>query len=233
MRVMCGRYALRTSIPEIAAILGIETELAESPPVAMPGGDSPRFNIAPTQSVLGCRTRDGAMVLDAMRWGLIPSWAKDKKLSYRLINARAETVAEKPAFRAAYRRRRCLVAADGYYEWRTEGTTKQPYFFHLHNHAPFFFAGVWEIGRGDGGEPIVSCAIITTQANSLGRGVHPRMPVILDADHYARWLDDKVVEPARLTPLLQPYPERGMACAAVSTVVNSPRNDDERCIAPA
>jgi len=219
---MCGRYALKASLPEIARILGAETAMS----------DAPRYNIAPTQDVPVCRTRDAqARDLVPMRWGLVPAWSKDPANAYRMINARAETVAEKPAFRSAFRRRRCLVPADGYYEWQRARPRKQPYFIHMKDGRPFCFAGLWETWRPEEGEPLHSCAIITTEANEIGKRVHDRMPVILEPGDYDRWLDPRA-EAGALVPLLRPFPDEAMSLYPVSTLVNNPRNDDERCLEP-
>ena len=219
---MCGRYALRTSVPEIARILGLE-DLLEL---------QPRYNIAPTQPVPVCRLDgDGARELVLVRWGLVPHWAKDARSGYRMINARAETVATKPAFRAALRHRRCLVPADGYFEWQRTGQAKQPYFFHLDSGRPFCFAGLWA-SWGQGEDRLESCTIITTEANELGAAVHPRMPVILDPTRYALWLDTGVDDPSEVTGLLRPFPAARMALHPVSTLVNSPRNDRPECVQP-
>ncbi|MFO0898004.1 MAG: SOS response-associated peptidase [Pirellulales bacterium] len=162
---MCGRFTLRQVPHEWVKQLAL--------PIF-----SPRYNIAPTQQVLAIRQREGIREAVELRWGLIPSWADDPKIGNRLINARAETVATKPAFRQAYKRRRCLILADGFYEWQKQGKTKQPYFIHRPDDQPFAFAGLWEWWKGNVLE-IASCTIITTEANELMRPLHDRMPVIL------------------------------------------------------
>jgi putative SOS response-associated peptidase YedK len=164
-----------------------------------------------------------------LRWGMIPFWAKDKKTSF--INARAETVLEKPAFRAAVKKRRCLVLADGYYEWRKEGKAKLPYYHHLRDGRPFAFAGLWDRWDG-GGSPIESCTIITTAANELARSVHDRMPVILPAEAIAVWLDPDIDDIAALEPLLAPYPAELMDAYRVGTLVNSVKNNGPELIVP-
>ncbi|MDX1425850.1 MAG: SOS response-associated peptidase [Kiloniellales bacterium] len=222
---MCGRYVLKANLPEIARMLGIE-----------PGGGAalaPRYNIAPTQAVPACRAdAGGERRLVDLRWGLVPRWAKDAKVAYRMINARAETVAEKPAFRDAFRRRRCLLPADGYYEWKRAGTRKQPYYLSRRDGSPFCFAGLWERWQRGDAEPIESCAIITTAADGLAADIHDRMPVILDEGDFARWLDPALDDTAALAPLLAPRAPDGMTYVPVSTLVNNPRVDEPRCITP-
>ena len=166
-----------------------------------------------------------------MRWGLVPHWAKDPRVGYRMINARAETVATKPAYRAALRYRRCLVPADGYYEWQRTGKSKQPYFIHLDSDEPFCFAGLWA-SWGERDQRLESCTIITTEANELSAAVHHRMPAILDAADYGLWLDTAITDPSEVRALLRPYPSSRMALHPVSTRVNSPRNDEPECIQP-
>ena len=189
---MCGRYNLRTSAQVLAEMFHAKADLEVHP----------RYNIAPTQSSLVCRLDDaGQREIVPMRWGLVPSWAKDIKIGYKLINARAETVSEKPSFRAAYKRRRCLVIASGFYEWKREGKSKQPFHIHREDDQPFAFAGLWEYW--DQGA-IESFTIITTAANSLMVPIHHRMPVLLQPDQYGVWLDQDIA-PQALEPLLEPY----------------------------
>jgi putative SOS response-associated peptidase YedK len=193
----------------------------------------PRYNIAPTQSVLtvlqppASANRQGKM----LHWGLIPSWAKDRKMASKLINARAETVAEKPAFRSAFRKRRCLVVADGFYEWQQQENKKQkqPFYFRLSDGEPFAFAGLWEHWQDATGEEIESCTVLTTEANDLMRPIHNRMPVILEPKNYDLWLEE-ATKPELLQPLLHPYPTEEMTAYPVSTVVNKPVNDSAECI---
>jgi putative SOS response-associated peptidase YedK len=200
--------------------------LLSVPPLAQ------RFNISPTQQVATVRPAGQGRELALLRWGLVPSWADDLSIGYKLINARAETVADKPSFRLALRSRRCLVLADGFFEWAKAGGKKQPYYFRLREGKPFAFAGLWERWT-KGGEPVESCTIVTTGANELVRPVHERMPVILPPESYGAWLDPEVQDRERLLPLLRPYPTEGMVAGPVSTRVNSPRNDDPGCIEPA
>ncbi|NJM05556.1 SOS response-associated peptidase [Candidatus Gracilibacteria bacterium] len=217
---MCGRYTLKTSGDELAR----QFELADVPQL------TPRYNIAPTQEVPVVRLRDEQHRLDMMRWGLIPSWAKDRSVGARMINARAETLAEKPSFRTAFRQRRCLVPADGFYEWLTQGKSKQPYHIHLADSPVFGLAGLWEFWRSPQGEPVLSCTIITTAANELMQPLHDRMPVIIPAAHYTAWLDPQ--QPLEvLSDLLQPYSAEQMRAYAVSPFVSNANNEGEACIA--
>jgi putative SOS response-associated peptidase YedK len=194
----------------------------------------PRYNIAPTQPVATVRTARGSgdreMVF--LRWGLVPSWSKDPSIGSRMINARSETVADKPAFRAAFRRRRCLVPADGFYEWQKQNGWKQPFYIHLREGRPFAFAGLWEFWKGEGDVIIESCTLLTTEPNDLIRPLHSRMPVILHPQQYDLWLDPGLDAPERLRPLLRPYPFADMEAYPVSRFVNKPQNDDPRCIEP-
>jgi putative SOS response-associated peptidase YedK len=221
---MCGRFTLRTPMNVLVEQFLLETA-AEMPL---------RFNIAPSQQVAAVRRMAGVegRRLALLRWGLVPSWAKDPAIGSRMINARAETVAEKPSFRAAFRSRRCLIAADGYYEWRKSGGKKQPHYFRMKDDRPFAFAGLWERwgGEGAGGEPLETCTIITTDANELSRPIHDRMPVILREADYDLWLDPDEHDRRRLAPLLVPYESGAMTADPVSTLVNNPRNDEPRCI---
>jgi putative SOS response-associated peptidase YedK len=170
--------------------------------------------------------------MEALRWGLIPSWAKDPAIGSRMINARAETVGEKPSFRTAFRRRRCLIPADGFYEWQKLGTRKQPHYIHLTGRRPFAFAGLWEHWRSPDGESVDTCVIITTEPNELMAELHNRMPVILHPRDFALWLDPAVQEGNKVRPLLAPYPPEEMSAYAISTAVNRPSNDSAACIEP-
>lgn len=224
---MCGRFTLRAP----PSVVVERFSLFETPPFA------PRFNIAPSQPVAVIRAAPGSSKPERelvwLRWGLIPSWAKDPAIGNRMINARAETIAEKPAYRAAFRRRRCLVAADGFYEWQKSGRKKQPYFIHLRDGRPLGFAGLWESWEGPDHSAIESCTILTTEPNALVAPIHDRMPVIIKPDDYDAWLDTSVADAASLTPLLAPYPAERMEAYAVSPYVNSPAHDDPACIEPA
>ncbi len=219
---MCGRYTL-TCTPEV---LAEEFRLEAVPDLR------PRYNVAPSQGVAcvraGLRSRKREAVL--LRWGLIPSWAGDPAMGMKLINARAETVAEKPSFRKPFRERRCLVPADGYYEWKREGSRKQPYHIRLNSERPFAFAGLWDRWTGKDGKTIESCTILTTTPNERLASIHDRMPVILQPAVYEPWLDPGLQDAARLVPFLTPYPGDAMIAVAVSRRVNDPRVDDARCL---
>jgi putative SOS response-associated peptidase YedK len=219
---MCGRFTLTISGDLLADFLG----LGEVP------AQAPRWNIAPTQSVLAVRQSADAPRPTAanLSWGLVPSWAKDVRIAYQLLNARSETVADKPAFRAALRRRRCLIPADGFYEWLRQGKTKQPFCFRLRDNRPFAFAGLWESWQGPDGPPLQTCTILTTEANDLVRPVHDRMPVILPSRCHAEWLDPAMQDPERLRPMLRPFPADQMHAFPVSPWVSNPRNEGPRCL---
>ena len=192
-----------------------------------------RFNIAPTQLVAAVRAHQlsKSRELALLKWGLVPSWATDPAIGNRLINARAESVAEKPSFRSAFKRRRCLILTDGYYEWQKVGKDKQPFLIHRRDDRPFAFAGLWEQWRpAASAETLESCVIITTGANELTRSVHDRMPVILDESDYDLWLDPGVEDRGQLEPLLTPYERDELTAEPVSTHVNNPRHDDATCL---
>ena len=219
---MCGRFTLTADLDRLEERFAFR---------AVNLSFVPRYNVAPSQPVL--------TLIDAqehragfLRWGLIPSWAKDPAIGDRMINARAETVAEKPSFRRALQKRRCLILADGFYEWRKEGKKKTPLFITLKSRDPFAFAGLWETWKSPTGEAIHSCTIITTTPNILMASIHDRMPVILLRKAESLWLDRTVEDPQALLPLLMPYPAEEMAAYAVSPLVNSPRNDTPVCIEP-
>jgi putative SOS response-associated peptidase YedK len=184
-----------------------------------------RYNVAPTQPVLAARNgAGGKRELLTLQWGLIPFWAKDPKIGYSTINARADTVATKPAFRQPFRKRRCLIAADGFYEWKRTENRKQPYYIRLRQSDPFAFAGLWEHWEREG-HTIESCTIIVTQANTLIATIHDRMPAILSPADYDTWLNPKVEDTQTLSPLLRPYPADSMVAVPVGLAVNNPRND--------
>jgi len=224
---MCGRFALRCSLHQL-----VDQFLLTSPPdLSLP----PRFNIAPTQTIMALRRLAGNQnrELAALHWGLIPAWAKDPAIGNRMINARSETVAEKPSFRESYKNRRCLILSDGYYEWQKRGSRKHPFFFHRDDDQPFAFAGLWERWQDpQSGNPTETATILTTAANEQIEPFHHRMPVILDPEKYDDWLDPEETEPSRLGPLLQAQPPANLVIDPVSTLVNSPRNDDPRCLEP-
>ena len=220
---MCGRFARKSDPRRLAKEFGV----AEVPNVEA------SYNIAPTHDILAVRQGDDGREMTLFKWGLVPSWAKDVSMGARLINARAETVAEKPSFREAYKRRRCLIPADGFYEWQRTGGKKQPYFFRMRDERPFGFAGLWERWEGEGGEVLDSCTIMTTEANEVLRPVHDRMPVILHPEDYELWLEAGERERSALKELLRPYPAEEMAGYPVSTLVNSPGNRGAELISEA
>jgi putative SOS response-associated peptidase YedK len=223
---MCGRYTLRTPLARVAELfeLDVDAEFWRS-------RERPRFNIAPSQEVAAIRLNSqGKRELVPLVWGLVPRWADDPAIGNRMINARGETIAGKPAFRDAFRHRRCLIVADGFYEWQKLEGAKQPYYIRLKQDGPFAFAGLWE--RWDKRpKPLESCTIITTDANSLLRPLHNRMPVMLSREDCAEWLSSDDAE--ALEGLLRPYPSEEMVAYPVGTTVNSPRNERPECIAPA
>ena len=192
----------------------------------------PSFNIAPTQEVLTV-TNDGSENRpELMRWGLVPSWAKDPKIGNRMINARSETLAEKPSFRTAFKRRRCLIPADGFYEWKREGKAKKPMLITVNPGDLFAFAGLWETWKQPDDSWLLTCAIITTSANEFMKSIHDRMPVILPRESEASWLDPEEQDTAMLSELLLPYDSDRMEAYEVSTLVNSPRNNFPEVIEP-
>ncbi len=221
---MCGRLTQSSSLEEIAAALGVAQMAAEE--------GRPRYNVAPPQDVAAVRDMAGERELGMLRWGLVPAWAKDIEIGSRLINARAETVTEKPSFREAFKRRRCLIPSEGFYEWVREGTRKQPYYFRMKDERPFALAGLWERWEGHGQKVIESCTILTTEANEVLALVHDRMPVIIAAEHYESWLDTRQHDTEELLPLLRPYGAAEMTSFAVSLAVNSPRSEGAGLIAP-
>ncbi|MGB8276069.1 MAG: SOS response-associated peptidase [Alphaproteobacteria bacterium] len=219
---MCGRYSLTTP-PE--AMRGFFKITGPLPNLA------PRYNLAPTQTAPIVRPADDGNEMVPARWGLVPSWSEGPESGYSLINARAETVADKPAFRGAFRARRCLVPADGFYEWQArDKRPKQPYHIHLRTRAPLAFAGLWENWEKEG-ERILSFAIIVTEANAMMREIHDRMPVILSPDDFDRWLDAETAGPDAQA-LLKPCAADLLVAEPVGTRVNNPKNDDAGCIEP-
>jgi len=216
---MCGRFSLTQSANALAETFQLET-LPEW---------TPRYNVAPTQAILAiAATPTHAQQMRLFRWGLVPSWAKDLTIGAKMINARAETVAEKPSFRVAFKQRRCLVLADGFYEWhRIDRKTKQPYYFQLADRQPFAFAGLWERWQGDD-TAVETCTILTTQANELLQPIHDRMPVILAPDEYDHWLAPTAT-PDHHT-LLRPYDTALMHGYRVSTLVNRATYDSPDCV---
>ena len=219
---MCGRFSLTQP-----AYIAAKFELDNFAP-AEPEFYEPRFNVAPTQRIVVIPTLDGQRVARRMRWGLVPSWAKDAKIGANLINARAEGIASKPAFRAAFKTRRCLIPADGFYEWQSGPRGKQPYRITLADGSMFAFAGLWERWRNPAtDESIESCCIVTCDTNELTAKYHNRMPVIIAAEDYDTWLTGT---PEQALALLKPYPADEMRAYPVSSRVNSPKNDNAELV---
>src|SRR5947199_9353371 len=223
---MCGRYTLTSSGEDLA----LAFDLTELPLVV------PRYNMAPTQEAAVVRVVEpgGTRRLDPLKWGLIPYWAKEASIGNRMINARAESVAEKPAYRWSFKKKRCLVAADGFYEWKKEGKAKQPYLIRRQDGKPFAFAGLWSTWRDQehGGDLVETFTILTTSPNDLMRPLHDRMPVILSKENFDLWLDPKMEDAERLQSLLVPYAGQDFEAFPVSRAVNSPANDVAECIEP-
>ena len=219
---MCGRFSLTADLGELASRFEFDGNLLDL---------ESNYNVAPTQNVLtvigGDNRRSGFM-----RWGLIPHWAKTASIGSRMINARAETVAQRPAFREAFRRRRCLVLADGFYEWQRAGSVRKPMRIVMESGEPFAFAGLWAMWRDSEGNRIPSCTIITTEANDLLRPIHSRMPVILPREMEEFWLDRDVQDTAVLENALTSYPSELMQTYQVSTLVNSARNNGPQVVEP-
>jgi putative SOS response-associated peptidase YedK len=221
---MCGRFARTTNEDELQSRFGFDD----------PQGIllKPRYNIAPTQMHPVVIVESDHRVLKLMRWGLVPFWAKDVTIGYKMINARAEGIESKPSFKFPFKKRRCLVLADGFFEWKKLGTrTKVPYCIRLKSGEPFAFAGLWD--KWDKGEePLKTFTIITTDNNELIKPIHNRMPVILHQKDEGLWLDPELRDPEKLLPLIKPYPSEEMEMYEVSTVVNSPKNDVPECTKP-
>ncbi len=221
---MCGRFTQ-------AQIAELDREIFKLLTVpALPA----RYNIAPTQEAAAVResARSGRRVLAPLRWGLIPHWAKDPTIGNRMINARAESVAKKPAFEGAFKHRRCLIPSDGFYEWKKTGGRKQPHYIGRQDGGLFAFAGLWERWSDEGHDPIETFTIITTTPNEIVEPIHNRMPVILPAKHYDEWLDPANQHVDALRALLAPFPAEEMSAYPVSTYVNSPRNEGPECVKP-
>jgi len=219
---MCGRYTLTanlSALQETFPWLGFPPELL------------PRYNIAPSQPV-AVVPNDGKNLVDFFVWGLIPSWAKDPAIGNHMINARAETLSQKPSFRSAFKYRRCLILTDGFFEWKREGKSKTPMYIRMKSGHPFAFAGLWEIWHSPDGSEIRSCAIITTEPNTLLGEIHNRMPVILPQDAFSLWLDPAAQDSGTLSNLLKPYPAREMVAFPVSRLVNNPNSDIPEIILP-
>jgi len=221
---MCGRFTLTVNPAELKDTFSDYN---------FPATFAPRFNIAPTQPVLAI-PNDDKFTADFFIWGLIPMWAKDPEIGNRLINARGETLAEKPSFRGSYRHKRCLILADGFYEWKAFGgrKTKTPYYIHMQDRKPFAIAGLWDHWESPDGSSIKSCTIITTTPNELMGAIHDRMPVILHSRDYAKWLDPSPQTSENLQPLIKPYPADAMTAYPVSTLVNKATSDVPEMVVP-
>jgi putative SOS response-associated peptidase YedK len=219
---MCGRFVRKRSASSIAADFGVDEVVDEL---------QPSFNIAPTHDV-AVIVNNGTKRLVAMRWGLVPAWATDPAIGSKLINARAETLAETAAFKEAFKRRRCLVVADGFYEWQKAGREKTPLLIRLKSDQPFAFAGLYETWTPPWGEALTTCTIITTEPNDLVRPIHDRMPAILPRRLESLWLDETALDRHWLLDMLTPYPAEQMEAYAVSSLVNSVKNDSPACIEP-
>jgi putative SOS response-associated peptidase YedK len=217
---MCGRFTLRTPSHKLIEQFGLETAKPSEPWDAI----VPRYNIAPSQTILAVRPSPAGRELVTMKWGFVPAWAPDPKGA--MINARSETAAAKPTFRDAFRKRRCLIPADGFYEWKKTGRRKEPYHIRVTDGGLFAFAGLWESWQGQD-----TCTILTTTANPLVAPLHDRMPVILDPEDYSRWLDS-AAQTEELQTLLKPYPEEKLITTTVDLRVNSAAVDDAQCLAP-
>ncbi len=220
---MCGRYTQFSSHAELARLFDLDpADVPDLPPAT---------TSRPRKSSSWCRLDDGQRTFRAMRWGLIPSWAQDARVGNSLINARAETVATKPAFRSAFKSRRCLIPTTGFYEWvATGGKKKQPFHIRMKGGGPFALARLWRRWRDEGGATVESCTIITTEANELVRPIHDRMPVILAPQDYGTWLDPRT-PPEQLHALLRPYPAEAMKAVPVGSYVSNPRNEGPQCLA--
>lgn len=221
---MCGRFTLVTDFSAIIDRFEIEAAIEEEL-------YHPSFNIAPSQSVLSVINDGRRNRLGYLRWGLIPPWAEDEKIGSKMINARAETLAQKPSFREAYKKRRCLVIADSFYEWkRHEDHSKTPMRIKLKSDELFAMAGIWERFKSPAGNTIFTCSIITTVPNSLMADIHDRMPVILKPEDEPTWLDPSIQDVNQLNQLLKPLPEEWMEAYEVSALVNSPKNNSPNLI---
>lgn len=227
---MCGRYSLIATVDQLIEEFGL---------VGVADGDEieARYNIAPSQNIPVVRVRDGGLRLDQLKWGLVPSWAKDPEIGHRMINARSETLAEKPSFRAALKRRRCIIPASGFFEWKRDGKKRVPYYFRAKSGNLFGLAGLWEHwGEGEGADGrqgrLETCTIITTSANRVVGKVHDRMPVIIKKSNYSAWLDIGGEIAGGVGEIFSPYPEDEIETYEVSSEVNSPKTDGGRLIEP-
>lgn len=221
---MCGRFTLKTPTETLAEVFE----------VPVPQDLQPSFNIAPSEALVTVRADEqkAKRELALLRWGLVPSWSNDPKVGNKMINARSETVATNGAFRSAFRRRRCLVLADGFFEWQRQEKRKQPFYIHMKDDSPFAFAGLWEVWEGKDGTVLETCTILTTEPNDLMSPIHNRMPVILKPADYDLWLDPEMQDAEPLKALLRPYPKSKMEAYPVSQLVNSPSNDTPENLEP-
>ncbi len=219
---MCGRYSITTPLESVRRLFGAEGEVPAF---------GPRYNATPRSAMPVVRLDDGVRWIALLRWGLVPAWAKDPAIGDKLIHARAETVAEKPSFKAAYRARRCLVIADGFYEWRRDGRVSQPFRIEMRDGSPFAIAGLWEHWAAPGHAALESFALLTTDANAVLAPIHNRMPVILETGHQAAWLDPSS-ESERLQALLRPHSPESMHAYPISRDVNNPRHDRAEILVP-
>lgn len=221
---MCGRFTLFDSDFILQKVFGARVSFELRP----------RYNVAPSQPILALRAspETGNREFAWLRWGFIPRWSKDPAVAHKMIIARAETAAEKHAFGDAFKRRRCLIPANGFYEWQKQGSRKQPYYIRMKNRQPFAIAGLWEQWTGSDGSAVESCALLTTEANEMVSALHDRMPVILTPDDYDLWLNPEIVDRERLTSILRPFPADEMEAFPVGLLVNDPKVDDPRCIEP-
>jgi len=221
---VCGRITLTSSARDLASQFDLDPAIELAPL-------RPRYNVAPSQDVAAVREdREGRRVLSFERWGLVPHWAKDPAVGNRMINARAESLATKRAFSDALRSRRCIVPADGFYEWSGSGAERRPYLFRRPDRRMIGIAGLYERWVGEGGEVVDSCTLVTTRANDLLARFHDRMPVILAPSDYGAWLDRGLRDPEAVTPLLGPCPPDWLEPSPVSTRINDPRHDDPQCL---
>lgn len=223
---MCGRFTLKTTAQTIKEMFLIEQGLHYDP----------SFNIAPSQPIVTIRysPKSNTRAMSWMKWGLVPTWAKDPSLGHKMINARAETLAEKPSYKGPFKYKRCLIPTDGFYEWKKcgEGVAKRPYFIKRRDNKPFAMAGLWDYWGGADGSELETCTIITTSANELMQPIHNRMPVILKEEEFATWLDPRIQKPILLENYLKPFPSEELELYPVTTFVNSPSNNSEECLKP-
>lgn len=223
---MCGRLANHSTPEQIKTEFAVESKDSKL--------FAPRYNVAPSQMIACVLEEASERILSLLKWGLVPAWAKEAAIGNRMINARAETLTEKPSFREAFQKRRCIVPASGFYEWKkSSGGAKQPFYFYLNKKEVFGFAGLWEEWLDkESGELLESCTIITTEANDVLKPIHDRMPVILKAGDYDQWLDPQTNDTGKLEKLLVPYPAKEMSSHPVSRSVNAPATDSSKLIEP-